>query len=423
MRARRFEETHMKIGIKLLFAAILSMSIGIACASPLLISELNLAPYPYLPEGPKPEVAVNVAYASFSVQPADPDLSVPEWYSGYRGNETPTTVNYNMVLNVTNLSDEDVTFDFLEASAAQNCTRGTSSLAADGVSTFGGSQRYVYLDGELINATWIPNSGNVPSAPHPDIPGQPPYPSSVPWIIESDATFPDEGYWREGVEISDTYVNGTLSYTYMYINGTWTDVTGRIEVPEREDVFSNILSSEHDIVSAWYNFQAPLPEGWDPGYETSTSTQDFGNGTTISTTITTKNPVIPPETNRTDNYGYYNSHRVTIYTGEGKFDSVWAPHESRLIMLSGTVFAYDADVVQYLQGGNIEISLMGQVRFTDTSSMINGTMTDTSVPILEIQQIQLHPDGDNFVYNGVLDAGQVFKPDQWDVEVFIDSGS
>jgi hypothetical protein len=408
----------MKNGIKLLFAAIFSMSVGIACASPLLISELNLAPYPYLPEGPKPEVTANVAYASFSVQPADPSLPVPEWY---HGNETPTAVNYNIMLNVTNLSDESVTVDFLEASAAQNYTRGPAPFLANGVSSTQGSQRYVYLDGELINATWIPNSGNVPTAPHPDIPGQPPYPSSLPWDIESNATFPQDGYWREGVELSDTYVNGTLAYTYMYINGTWTDVTGRVEVPNREDIFSNMASATHNIVSGWYNFQAPLPEGWDPGSHTSTSTQTFENGTTITTTVKTKNPIIPPETNRTDDYSAPNSDQVTIYTGPGKFDATWAPHESRLIMLSGTVFAYDADVEQYLQGGNMAVRIMGQARLTD--SVINGTMTDTSTVIDAIQQITVHADGDSFVYNGALGANQTFQPDQWGVEVFIDSGS
>jgi hypothetical protein len=43
----------MKVGINLLVAAILPMSIGIAVASPLLVSELNPRPYPMLPEGPK----------------------------------------------------------------------------------------------------------------------------------------------------------------------------------------------------------------------------------------------------------------------------------------------------------------------------------------------------------------------------------
>lgn len=405
----------MKIGTKLLVAAILSMSLGIACASPLLISELNVKPYPHLPEGPKPEVTVNVIYASFSTQPADPTLPVPNWY---RKTETPTTVAYNMVLNVTNLSDKYVTLDFLQASAAQNYSRG-SPFFSNSVTGTAGSQRYVYLNGELVNVTWIPNSGRVPTAPHPSIPGQPERPSSLPWEVQSNATFPVDGYWREGVEIADTYVNGTLTYTYMYINGTWTDVTGRIQVPEREDIFSNMVSATHSIASGWYSFQAPLPEGMDTGSQTSTRTEDFGNGTTVTITTVTKNPVIPPETNRTDDYSAPNSNTVTIYTGPEKFNATWAPHESRLIMLNGTVFAYDANVLQYLQSGNLTVHVLGQARLTDTDSVINGTMTDTSKPIDVIQQIQVRAETKNFVYNGALGAEQVFQPDPWNVEVFI----
>src|SRR5665647_1863871 len=100
----------MKVGIKLLVAAILSLSVGIAAASPLLISEMNIQPYPALPQGSKPDVNVDLAYANFSVQPADPSMKVPEWY---RGNDTPTTVAYNMVLNITNLSDENVTLSLI----------------------------------------------------------------------------------------------------------------------------------------------------------------------------------------------------------------------------------------------------------------------------------------------------------------------
>ncbi|XES78298.1 MAG: hypothetical protein ACBZ72_05340 [Candidatus Bathyarchaeia archaeon] len=408
----------MKYGIKLLFAAILSMSIGIACASPLLISELNLAPYPYLPEGPKPEVTANVVYASFSVQSADPALTVPSW----NHNENPTTVNYNMVVNVTNLSDEYVKVDFLEASSAESFTRGGGFFVENGVSSFGGSHRYAILDGEIVNVTWIPNSGNVPTAPHPDIPGYPEYPSSVPWGIESDAAFPDEGYWREGVETSDTYVNGTLAYTYMYINGTWVDVTDRVEVPDRGDPFSTMTSGGHAIANSRYLFQAPLPEDWN-STETNTrsSTEDFGNGTTVTTTITTVTvkPMYPSGANITVDLSSPYSEHITVYTGPDKFNNTWAPNESRLIMFNGTVFAYSADVVQYLQSGNIAVHVMGQSRLTDAASVVNGTMTDTTKVIDVIQQIPVQPEGEGFVYNGVLEANQIFQPDPWDIEVFI----
>ncbi len=407
----------MKIALKILVAAILSMSIGIAAASPLLISELNVQPYPALPEGPKPNVDVNVAYASFSIQPADPSLQVPEWY---RGNGTPTAVAYTIVLNVTNLSDEYAAIDFLEANAAQNYTRGPSSFLMNGVTGTGGTHRGAYLDGELVNVTWIPNSG-VPMAPHPNIPGYPLW-SSIRNQSSSNATFPTDGYWREGVEIADTYVNGTLTYTYMYINGTWTDVTGRVQVPDREDLFGNMASSTHSIAGGWYTFQMPMPEGFNnTETHTSTRTEDYGNGTTVTTTTTIVEPPISPDTKRTIDNSAPSSEHVTIYMEPSKFNNTWAPHESRLIMLNGTVFASDANVSQYLQAGSIAVHVMGQARLANM--VITGVPMDTSAVINVIQQIQVQAQGKGFVYSGVLGANQMFQPDYSGVEVFIKTGS
>ncbi|MGF3522250.1 MAG: hypothetical protein ACQXXJ_04045, partial [Candidatus Bathyarchaeia archaeon] len=332
----------MKIGIKLLVAAILSMFMGIACASPLLLSELNIQPYPLLPEGPKPEVTASVVYACFSAQIAAPSMSVPSWYPS---NQTPTTINYKIVVNVTNPSDEYVVVDFLQASAAQDYLRGDNPFLVNGVTGTAGSHRYVYLDGELVNVTWIPNAG-VPMPPQPVIGGYPTPPplDNAPLYIPGNNSATG-GYWREGVEIADTYVNGTLAYTYMLINGTWIDVTGRVEVPDRENPFNQMVIPVHHICSGWYTFQAPLPSDWNATeMHTRTSTQDFGNGTTVTTTITTVTikPTIPAGTNRTVDNSAPQTEHVTIYMGPGKFNNTWAPHESRLIMLNGTVFNGDA---------------------------------------------------------------------------------
>lgn len=411
----------MKIGIKLVVAAILSMFLGVACASPLLISELNIQPYPFLPEGPKPEVIANVIYACFSAQVADSSIPVPSWYPT---NQTPTIINYLMVVNVTNLSDEYVVVDFLQTSAAQDYQRGANALLVNGITGTAGSHRYVYLDGELVNVTWIPNTG-VPMPPHPVIPGHPtppPMSDALMYIPSNNSAV--GGYWREGVEIADTYVNGTLAYTYMLINGTWIDVTGRVEVPDREDPFNSMVASNHTIASGRYIFQAPLSTDWNATEtHTRTSTQDFGNGTTVTTTITTVTvkPMVPAGTNRTVDDLAPASQYITIYMGPGKFNNTWAPYESRLIMLNGTVFNGDANVVQCLQNGNIAVHVLGQARLVD--SVRNGTMTDTSKVIDVIQQIQLQADGNNFVYKGALSTDQKFKSDPWGVEVFIESGS
>ncbi|MFB3889562.1 MAG: hypothetical protein ACE14S_08725 [Candidatus Bathyarchaeia archaeon] len=407
----------MKIGIKLLIAAVLSLSVGVAFASPMLVSELSVHPYPSLPKGPTPEMDASVAYASFTAQPADSSLEVPEWY---RGNSTPTTVAYSIVLNVTNLSDEYAAIDFIEANAAENYTRGPASFMMNGVTGTAGTHRGAYLDGELINVTWIPNSGRIPTAPHPSIPGQPDWPSNLPWEVTSNETFPADGYWREGVEIADTYVNGTLAYTYMYINGTWTDVTGRVQVPDREDPFSRMSSASHSIAGGWYSFQMPLPEGFNnTETHTSTTTHDYGNGTTVTITTTTTEPPVSPDTERTVDELTPSGERVTIYMGPGRFNNTWAPHESRLIMLSGTIVASDANVSKYLQAGSMAVHIMGQARLANM--VINGVPMDTTTVIDVIQQIQVQAEGKSFVYSGVLGAHQVFQqvPNQSGVEVCI----
>jgi hypothetical protein len=93
---------------------------------------------------------MDVAYASFSVQPADPSMIVPEWYLK---NQMPTTISYNFGLNVTNLSDEPAVLGHLTVSAAQNYTRGSNPFLINGVTGTTGTHRGAYLDGELINVT------------------------------------------------------------------------------------------------------------------------------------------------------------------------------------------------------------------------------------------------------------------------------
>jgi hypothetical protein len=392
--------------LTIIVCAVLSLSIGIACASPMLISELNIRPYPGLPEGPKADFAIKVAYANFSVQPADPTAAAPKWLPN---NSTPKALSYDFVMNVTNLSDKPATIMMLIASAAQNYTRGTSPLIINGVVGTEGTVRGVYLDGELVNVTWIPNSG-LPSVPHQNI-REFPNLGSLP-NDSSNATFPTDGYWREGVEIADMYMNGNLTYTYMYINGTWTDVTGRVQVPDREDPFSNIASGTNRIVSCMYIFQSPLPPNM-----TSTETHTDSNGT--STTVT--KPLYPADTDRTSENSVPNSDLVHVYTGPGKFNNTWAPHESRLIRLNGTVIAASADVLQYLQSGTVAVHISGQTMLAN--GIINGTPMDTSSAIDIIQQFEIQQRSSSFVYNSVLRADQVFQADKWGMEVFVKSGS
>jgi hypothetical protein len=87
----------MKFGIKLIIIAVLALTVGIAFASPLLYENLVVKPFPRIPEGPKADFRVDVVYANFSVQEHASTKS--------SGDTSLSIVTYDVVLNVTNLSD------------------------------------------------------------------------------------------------------------------------------------------------------------------------------------------------------------------------------------------------------------------------------------------------------------------------------
>jgi hypothetical protein len=397
----------MKTLARLIVLAVLSLSIGIAAASPLLVSELEVRPFPRAPEGPEPEFAMNVVYAKFSVDPADPSVTVPSWYPK---NETLMDISYYVVLNVTNNSDEEATLDFVEFAAAKEYTRGSAGFLANGTSGTQGPYRGAWLDGEWINLTWIPSAG-IPLPPRLQIPrSNITLPTLPPEALNQQNDYNStDGYWREGVEIYQVYSGTKLSNIWILINGTWVDVTGRIEIPDLENIFNNMVSSSKTIVGEWHMFQGPLPENFtSTTYRNSTTTKSttFENGTTV--TVNSSNDI--------DSFPGPIAH-TTIFTGPGLFNEVWAPHESRLLIFIGTRLTSNPEALEELNTGEISIHILSQTRLVNY--LFDGVFMDTTAVVDEIQKIQLQPDGEFFVYNAVLGEGETFQPDQWGVEVFI----
>ena len=94
----------MKIGTNLILLGILSMLIGSAFASPLLISELEIRPGPLQrPEGPKAEFSVNAVYVNFSIQD-NTNITAPEWYPEHLP-WNQSGISYFVVFNITNHSN------------------------------------------------------------------------------------------------------------------------------------------------------------------------------------------------------------------------------------------------------------------------------------------------------------------------------
>jgi hypothetical protein len=85
----------MKIALKMLIAAILSLTVGIACASPLLVTELNIRPWINQVHGVTAQFEVNVVYANFTLQNGDKPVT----------QDSGPTISYFAVVNITNLSN------------------------------------------------------------------------------------------------------------------------------------------------------------------------------------------------------------------------------------------------------------------------------------------------------------------------------
>ncbi len=375
----------MKIGIKLALVGILSMLVGTAFASPLLLSELEIVPFYKAPEGPKADFTINVAYANFTVQDQASNMT--------SGPYNLSIIDYSIVLNVTNHSDlkaEVGRFDFSSGKDIDvvPCALGGYSITTSDSSEKGhgaaGLVEGLWLDGEWLNTTWVPEGGldEIYGAPG----FTPPVVISLHEKIfaELNITVHSYGfglsrpiieggnYWLEGVPLHEYIYDNEIVATLIYTNGSWTDVTGRVEVIEKPYV-----SVTNSLVHQMLNFDTD------------------------------------PELCYTSPIG------SAIYSGDGGFNTAWAPYESRLIMISGTMdVGPTAEGVKALQSGEITVFVQ-TVNFVP-DSMFNGTSyMDTSSGATELKTIQLQINGNQYLYNTILSDDQMFVIDEFGVEVFV----
>src|SRR5665647_1273762 len=174
----------MKFALKLILCAILSFSVGIACASPLLVSELNIRPWITYVQGPTAEMTVEVVYANFTLQNGGNAIT----------KDSGPTISYYSVINVTNPSDFEATVSRVDFMAAQQIINNSANPhphnGGEGWSTKG-----AWVDGKWYNLTWVTVG----------------YPStnengSLYWVSMPSG----QEYWMEGVQVYDRYINGTL---------------------------------------------------------------------------------------------------------------------------------------------------------------------------------------------------------------------
>jgi hypothetical protein len=184
--------------------------------------------------------------------------------------------------------------------------------------------------------------------------------------------------WIEGVQYykytikEDTNIN---TYTYLNMNGTWVDVTGRVTIDETEPEYGPNYTATGGFISQNVDY--------------------LGSGS---------------KANKDNEYNCF-----------------FAPGESRLLAISGSLELMSLWVgnedyinpIDVIQSGIVQ--MLTQVHsFVDIDPIgENNTFIDTWANTAKIQELSLTQIGNSYIYNTVLSDNQMFELDRYGLEVFI----
>ena len=429
----------MKTKTKFILLGILSFLVGSAFATPLLVSELEVVPFWTIPQGAKADLSISVAYANFTLQNDLPkyDVNVGEYLEA--------NLDYSIVLNVTNLSDLPTkvsNFGFVGVKnttitpsalggfhiSNQNSSRYSSSFIFSGpdegylghVGT--GRVEGLWLDGEWINTTWVPQGGleeiwrsenifppkaleevweynwypydtinflkNMTSEfPDADIPPFVSYGGSR----SNDAkqyytrrgtifTYEGENYWIEGVPLREYIADNEVKATLVYYNGSWIDATGMVKYEERP-----FVSASEVFMQVQLGFYGDSP------YVEEDSSFPVGS--------------------------YLDSSILKGFKFIYEFDNTWMPYQSRLILLSGSVVvdnSWNPDELLKASEVTVYMELVNYV----TENIIDGVKVNTVSTSTELVPIRLERNLGSYLYDD-LSLGEDSVFDLFDVEVFV----
>ena len=346
----------MKTETNFLLIGLLSLIIGSAFASPLLVSELdpdNIKPYLKPPSNAfTSDITSEVLYANFSVSP-----NVE--------NDKRVDLSYFVVLNVTNNSDEPANVSGVSFDAqVQDYTMPEDNSGGYTTSEAGRgwNAKEAWVDGEHYTLTWVPNKQGPPDKGGFDYQGDPEL----------------EGEWIEGVQIYEHYINYELAYTNINMNGTWVDVTGRIIVerpaywPPHEQPMDAVLIWDdrglmHEFSFDEHRYEVAILE-------------------------------IPPRG-----------------TPEA-FNEIWAPHESRLIAVKDARAVqskyFEPEKLEKLKAEEIVLNTRINTIVT-VDNWTDSILSEDSI------QVFVEETDDGYVYS-VLPEDTTFTLDDFGVEVFIE---
>jgi len=236
-------------------------------------------------------------------------------------------------------------------------------------------------------------------------------------IAQSPFSVPSQGgQWIEGVQIYQyiQHIEGGATTTRMYLNmnGTWTDVTGRITVdlPKNEPTYS-----AKGMLAQQQVFYQKVDPSDNCTYTSITEIDGVKN-----ITVTTKN-------NQDLNEGYTSI--KTINTDIDAFNNSFAPGESRLIVVTGTWTVTSNWVslngngfinpVEVIQSGSIQTKTSMHTVIDVNPDLGNNNLLDTWADATVIRQITLTHIENSYVYNAALAGNHHFSLDQYSAEAFL----
>jgi hypothetical protein len=383
---------------KIITCMILSVIIGIIVTTPLLVAELNVKPWIEQAQGPTVPFNSKVVYINYTI--ANPDEPITQ-ISG-------PTIDYYAVINVTNPSSDYrailSSIYFSAAQEVQSTNKTLSEYLNSTVSGEGGEAKGAWVDGIYYNVTWT-----IPY-PHFNIDGtmiQEPIPNST------EENFTGYYQWKEGVQYYKRTVRNdtvTNTYTYLNMNGTWVDVTGRIIIdqtePDHKPVYSitgTINTNNMNYLNGYRGYHSGLPKANDD-----MDSYLFASGETrllvISGSFDLRLPSLSGEV-----------HTIN-YQSEGYVSIVYHSGEASPWDVGGEYWINPVDVIQ---SGIIQT-------YTHTKSIVDIDPTpkdnifiNTFADTIEVQELTLTQVGNSYIYNAVLSDNQMFQFDQYGLEAFI----
>ena len=423
---------------KFIVIGIISLLAGSALTTPLLLAELDIVPFWTMPEGQKANLSVSVVYANLTIQNDLPryNLNLGDYYE--------SNLDYFVVLNITNLSGVPTTLSTLGFAGVKNTTIIPSALGGfhvthqdgdaigGGFISFGPAEGYVgnveagrveglWLDGEWINTTWVPEGGLfeiwrsqnifptkelegiwepnwIPyesiekylASENPDD-NVPPYVSfggsrsndTGQYYTYGGRLFAYEGgnYWIEGVPLIEYVADNEVKTTAIYYNGSWIDVTGRVEVVEKPFVAaSDFLFGIQTSFQGYAEKSSSVPSGY------------FADFSSVEGAIP--------------------------FSSFFEFDNVWEPYQSRLILLNGSINVENLWKPDELLKDN-KITLYTELNNYVAESIINGVKVNTASITAELMTVQLERTEGSYLFNSILSGDQRFAFDASGIEVFI----